>query len=128
MKQELEFKIWSYVTKTMSVPATFKMIGYTDFGKDVDSLNERYVEVLQYTGRRDSSGVRIYRGDIILQKFQTEFGSYGMEEVGCVIFCENHAGFQVVKNEFNSLHYTIGNDCKVIGNIYQDATLFSKKP
>lgn len=127
MKQELAFKIWSYVTKTMSPLASFKTIGYTDFAKDVDSLNEKYVEVLQYTGKKDREGTKICRGDLISQKFQNEFGSYnGEEEIGCVIWCEHHAGFQVVKNEFNSPHFSIGENCKVVGNIYQDATPFAK--
>lgn len=67
------------------------------------------LDIMQFTGIRDKSGVNIYEGDIV--------SGGSKSNTGVVVYSELQAGFYcVTKTESISLHGFCGD---VIGNIYE---------
>ena len=71
------------------------------------------IEIMQYTGRKDSEGNEIYEGDILQSE---HYFKYQVVFKGDCWRCEPLKR-NVFKNRF------IGNDLKIIGNIYENKDL-----
>jgi uncharacterized phage protein (TIGR01671 family) len=77
------------------------------------------VELMQYTGLTDKNGKEIYEGDIIFD----EDGEYSKTIV--ITPYENYVGFFGKALEDNDTYTLeeIGDECEIIGNIYENPEL-----
>ena len=124
--REIKFRAWSKLLN--------KMLSHEDLNKTLKNLTKiEYiagiflplnsdVEVMQYTGLKDSNGNEIYEGDIV--KIEDYFGE---DIIGRVIYDEATAGYVFHKgNERNYFQMTLdleGYVHYVIGNIYENPEL-----
>lgn len=124
--REIKFRAWSKLLN--------KMLSHEDLNKTLKDLTKiEYiagiflplnsdVEVMQYTGLKDSNGNEIYEGDIV--KIEDYFGE---DIIGRVIYDEATAGYVFHKgNERNYFQMTLdleGYVHYVIGNIYENPEL-----
>lgn len=124
--REIKFRAWSKLLN--------KMLSHEDLNKTLKDLTKiEYiagiflplnsdVEVMQYTGLKDSNGNEIYEGDIV--KIEDYFGE---DIIGRVIYDETTAGYVFHKgNERNYFQMTLdleGYVHYVIGNIYENPEL-----
>lgn len=124
--REIKFRAWSKLLN--------KMLSHEDLNKTLKDLTKiEYiagiflplnsdVEVMQYTGLKDSNGNEIYEGDIV--KIEDYFGD---DIIGRVIYDETTAGYVFHKgNERNYFQMTLdleGYVHYVIGNIYENPEL-----
>ena len=81
-------------------------------GEVMDDYTNRII-LMQYTGRKDSEGKEIYEGDILQNEHHFKYQ---------VVFKGDCWRCEPVKNN-RSKNRFIGNDLKVIGNIYQNKDL-----
>ena len=121
--REIKFRAWSKLLN--------KMLSHEDLNKTLKDLTKiEYiagiflplnsdVEVMQYTGLKDSNGNEIYEGDIV--KIEDYFGE---DIIGRVIYDEATAGYVFHKgNERNYFQMTLDLEDYVhyvIGNIYEN--------
>lgn len=124
--REIKFRAWSKLLN--------KMLSHEDLNKTLKNLTKiEYiagiflplnsdVEVMQYTGLKDSNGNEIYEGDIV--KIEDYFGE---DIIGRVIYDEATAGYVFHKgNERNYFQMTLDLEDYVhyvIGNIYENKDL-----
>ncbi len=124
--REIKFRAWSKLLN--------KMLSHEDLNKTLKDLTKiEYiagiflplnsdVEVMQYTGLKDSNGNEIYEGDIV--KIEDYFGE---DIIGRVIYDEATAGYVFHKgNERNYFQMTLDLEDYVhyvIGNIYENKDL-----
>jgi uncharacterized phage protein (TIGR01671 family) len=124
--REIKFRAWSKLLN--------KMLSHEDLNKTLKNLTKiEYiagiflplnsdVEVMQYTGLKDSNGNEIYEGDIV--KIEDYFGE---DIIGRVIYDEATAGYVFHKgNERNYFQMTLDLEYYVhyvIGNIYENKDL-----
>ena len=124
--REIKFRAWSKLLN--------KMLSHEDLNKTLKDLTKiEYiagiflplnsdVEVMQYTGLKDSNGNEIYEGDIV--KIEDYFGE---DIIGRVIYDEATAGYVFHKgNERNYFQMTLDLEVYVhyvIGNIYENKDL-----
>lgn len=124
--REIKFRAWSKLLN--------KMLSHEDLNKTLKDLTKiEYiagiflplnsdVEVMQYTGLKDSNGNEIYEGDIV--KIEDYFGE---DIIGRVIYDEATAGYVFHKgNERNYFQMTLDLESYVyyvIGNIYENPEL-----
>ena len=124
--REFKFRAWSKLLN--------KMLSHEDLNKTLKDLTKiEYiagiflplnsdVEVMQYTGLKDSNGNEIYEGDIV--KIEDYFGE---DIIGRVIYDEATAGYVFHKgNERNYFQMTLDLEDYVhyvIGNIYENKDL-----
>ena len=127
--REIKFRAWSKLLN--------KMLSHEDLNKTLKDLTKiEYiagiflplnsdVEVMQYTGLKDSNGNEIYEGDIV--KIEDYFGE---DIIGRVIYDEATAGYVFHKgNERNYFQMTLdleGYVHYVIGNIYENPELLEE--
>lgn len=96
----------------------------------------------QFTGLKDKNGKEIYEGDVVKI---TERGSFGLEFVGVVVYCDNTCCFKMEVSDKSVYskgisfkcgmqrmydgHYTIEwyDEYEVIGNIYDNPELLTEK-
>ncbi|MCR5266758.1 MAG: YopX family protein [Cyanobacteria bacterium RUI128] len=125
MKDRFKFRVWympEYDKSRMIYGAenTYDcMYGepeiiYADcFGSLLDS--KEYI-LMQSTGLKDKNGTLIYEGDIC----EYEFEDIGKQKA-IIYFNNKYASF--LKKPLNDFQYAEINDCKVIGNIYENKEL-----
>ena len=119
--REIKFRAWSKLLN--------KMLSHEDLNKTLKDLTKiEYiagiflplnsdVEVMQYTGLKDSNGNEIYEGDIV--KIEDYFGEdiYDEATAGYVFHKGNERNyFQMTLDLEDYVHY-------VIGNIYENKDL-----
>lgn len=97
------------------------------------SIGNTEIKLMQYTGLKDKNGVEIYEGDIIKQTFESPDYWDGRDVdidtyIGRVIFDEGELAYKVVDKNNKLIHYLhIFDNCKVIGNIYENPELLKDK-
>lgn len=134
MNREIKFRAWHPDTKEMMPVETIDWdetqyltevsAGYT-WGEKFDPDKFQKLVLMQYTGMKDKEGKEIWEGDIIVEMVKLEIGSL-MEIFGEVFYNENVGAFDFRPfKKFAGLKasWTIGLNCKVLGNIYQNPEL-----
>ena len=109
------------------------------FGIDVQIIDETgmyksysfdEVEVMEYTGKKDKDGMKIYEGDIVRFfdkiNYEIKFGFYDNEE-----WYEDHEGGYGWYREGRGVVMGMYSEdimarCEIIGNIYENPELLSK--
>jgi uncharacterized phage protein (TIGR01671 family) len=112
----------------MMIPDNFEFydgkIGWIDAGREAGpgSGNDGYpdqFEIMQYTNLKDKNGREIYEGDIVDIGLKNQDGKLVLAPV---IYGEYIAGY-VLDNGGNGIWQRLTEDCKVIGNIYENPDL-----
>ena len=127
--REIKFRAWSKLLN--------KMLSHEDLNKTLKNLTKiEYiagiflplnsdVEVMQYTGLKDSNGNEIYEGDIV--KIEDYFGG---DLIGNIVYDETTAGYVFHKgDERNYFQMTLDLESYVyyvIGNIYENTELLEE--
>lgn len=84
--------------------------------------------IMQFTGLYDKNGKEIYEGDIITEAVQNEFGSYAKDKPLEVYFNSVIGAFRA-QDKSDKIHdWSIGKNCEVIGNIYENPELLAPLP
>ena len=128
--REIKFRAWDKKAKEMIYLTGFKYFGrngiqifynYEDDGIAARSLNEKDIEIMQYTGLKDKNGVEIYEGDIFKAIDGSLFKvSYDEEELIYIVNC-------IVEDySWNISRFKI-EEFEVIGNIYENPELLNKE-
>ena len=118
--RDIKFRAWDKEQKIMYLPE-YSEIRYMA----VESLSEdnSLLEIMQYTGLKDKSGVEIYEGDIV------EFRPWNREETENYIvkFISDDASFRGIKEKKSSIKVLslINSEqgLKIIGNIFENPEL-----
>lgn len=118
--REIKFRAWDNRKKQI-----------LNYGSLVDCAffymcNSCDYEVMQYTGLKDKQGVEIYEGDIV------EFITFGFDVERFVTVIEfKNASFRLKNGRnlfyFGQTDFTKLDDCRVIGNIYENPELLKDK-
>ena len=119
----IKFRAWD---KNLRVMANYMSVGkYGDFYKTT-SFNDLYcddgrpdLEVMQYTGLKDSNNIEIYEGDILLDISTSTLTEVFFYE-GC--FCLKSPDYYPCLNECQL------SNCDVVGNIYENPELIDGNP
>jgi hypothetical protein len=131
MKREIKFRAWHISQKRfIDINGMSMWFGKTErigtvYGVTEQGVLREYdideVELEQFTGLKDASGVDIYEGDILL----TEDGVF------TVNWNTKYASFCINKNGWMFSHFfdeaLTPNQCEVIGNIHQNPELIKQK-
>ena len=135
MNREIKFRAWDKVKKEMCFDVTPDPSKFSHCwvdrgigGEHADGDEERYSELMQYTGSKDKTGREVYEGDILRQWddlfviTEMEHGSFGI-----TVYKELRNGGTV-----EDCHYVISalvpDSCEIIGNIYENPELLEPKP
>ena len=117
MKREIKFRAWIKDLKELGEPKTLKEIYEFKMLSENSIFND--LELMQYTGLKDTNGVEIYEGDIL------KFGNNNTSEVtfenGCFNVFDEPLGW-----DFDSEEVPIKalmSYSKVIGNIHENPEL-----
>jgi uncharacterized phage protein (TIGR01671 family) len=114
MNRRIKFRVWDKVDNLMIDFETLLPAPRT-FAKVLAGERKSVCELMQFTGLHDVNGVEIYEGDIILS------WGYHLE----VLWEESDASFLAASADgrIQESGQEWDNDCKVIGNIYQNPEL-----
>lgn len=119
--REIKFRAWEKELKKMSDPfGLFDIYSGRDEAEagGVQFYQDK-LEIMQYTGLKDKNGKEIFEGDITtngIVEYQTNLSWDSGRSL--------HAGFYFATGGDGNLSYHHGFDeCKVIGNIYENPEL-----
>ena len=117
VKIKEDAKTWkAYIIDFSNLKILIKVIASYDW------ISFDNVEVfLQYIGCKDKNGNEIYEGNIIKTYY-----SWMYNAIGVVEYVQADAGFYIVFNK-NKRSLIRGNQCEIIGNIYENPELLNGK-
>lgn len=109
MNREIKFRAWDDEQKKM-----WSGIPLNQFFDEMSDL-----PIMQYTGLKDKNGVEIYEGDIVNSKI------FGISEVR--YFQNSFVLWDDGSYSRDHKNY-LGDNCEVIGNIYENPELLEAQP
>jgi hypothetical protein len=114
MIREIKFRAWNYVQKVMLGTISIEHL-LTEPPLSKNGVDE--LIIMQYTGLKDEDGVEIYEGDII--------SWYGRNLL--ILWEESDASFFAISGDESIMEsgQEWANNCKVVGNIYQNRELMN---
>lgn len=105
-------KRWEYGPgKEISLLGENLVVGRFWIGSSFEELKDK--QILQYTGRTDKNGVKIFEGDILRGKM--DFGPGGWHIVTLPVWFDNERGYQWSDWDLTSL--------EVVGNVHDNHEL-----
>lgn len=122
MEIEIKYRAWLKEEKKMVIVETIdfseKSIQYLEKNEIIDAYFLRRVvfedvEIMQYTGLKDSEGYEIYEDDIVWNEYDEEYQVIIFDEGEYKLMGERH-----IQNLFNNLDYI-----DVRGNVYENLEL-----
>ena len=124
MSREIKFRIWDKSFKKFlednyeteyAVRKNGLVIEIYDngFGEGYSVRNLDNIELLQFTGLKDSEGYEIYEDDIVWNEYDEEYQVVIFDEGEYKLLGESH-----IQNLFNNLDYI-----DVRGNVYENSEL-----
>lgn len=126
----LKFRVWDGEKMhddvvVGSLPDIGMMWNY-EFDYDVKGPMAAPIEwIMQYLGRSDKNGRKIYQGDIVRYKWRADIHGDWEEQVGEVYYDEEVCGFLIDRAlEFTLMEISA---VEVIGNIYENPELVNGK-
>lgn len=114
MSREIKFRAWNYVQKVMLGCISIEHL-LTEPPLSKNGVDE--LIIMQYTGLKDEDGVEIYEGDVIEWYGSKLFILW--EETDAAFFAFSSDGSVAESGQ------EWANDCKVVGNIYQNGELMN---
>lgn len=134
MNREFKFRAWDSSENKMLT--TFHITSMGIAWRSTDNAEENYSEsidfpIMQFTGLRDKKGVEIYEGDIIEATERRYFLGHdkGLQTIrfkSQIVY--EDAGFVYSTTQENDSPLFNTDEIVVIGNIYQNPELLTKKP
>ena len=125
--REIKFRAWNPKTKTMypmAYPYRIDLIKVCDAHDDrsCQFIHKGNLELLQYTGRKDSNGIEIYEGDIV--------NSSALRSPEPITWCEGNLTW-ILGEDWTFTWYLSDNPYSeypliVVGNIYQNPELLEQ--
>jgi uncharacterized phage protein (TIGR01671 family) len=135
---DVKFKIWNYDTnKFVNIQGVSEWLetedigfnGYTEpekHGYTIDISTYENVEFLMFTGLHDKKGHEIYVGDIVALEGETTEGFFRTDHYEILI--NDFSKIPVIDSPRGQEHlYKVNQQCKVVGNIYQNGNLVEKE-
>lgn len=120
-----EFRAWDYIDKEMLFANIYEMQDidgeWTAWEQPIDSPENRGIsfDIMQYVGRKDNEGVKVFDGDII--KGFTSSGTTNARFIGKVVVDLPYITVVGVKQyKWKYCSITDIMNFKVIGNIYEN--------
>ena len=115
--RDIKFRAWDKTINYMDYRVRFSHfedgIEVLDSWSSWRELKKDEYELMQYTGLKDKKGVEIYEGDILQNEHHFKYQ---------VVFKGDCWRCEPIKNNYFKNRF-IGNDLKIIGNIYKDPEL-----
>lgn len=141
--RELKFRVWDKVAEQMIYPDKGYQGHYIltlngKFHNLQNGAGESETIVMQYTGLKDSAGTEIYEGDILDVVSDGDWFDDKVYNYKTIVGYDTPTGafttktWKVLKEEKETnsytyrgamLHYHLLNECKVLGNIYENFEL-----
>lgn len=113
--REIKFRAWNGHNMFNNIQVGAMYLG--------DLIADPQWHLMQYTNLKDKNGREIYEGDIVDIGLENQDGKLVLAPV---IYGEYIAGY-VLDNGGNGIWQRLTEDCKVIGNIFEDGGLIDGK-
>jgi len=84
--------------------------------------------ICQCTGLKDKNGKLIFENDIVayLDVYSTDSGLAEADSIGEVVWDDETISFQVTNRLFSESYEVLGDECSVIGNVFDNTELLEE--
>lgn len=84
--------------------------------------------ICQCTGLKDKNGKLIFENDIVayLDVYSTDSGLAEADSIGEVVWDDETISFQVTNRLFSESYEVLGDECSVIGNVFDNPELLEE--